>query len=107
MSQGSETPNAFNASALIVVGRGTSVILQQRINLSSSYDSATKSDVFSGDFVSQGLPKFTFEVGDVLSATILVWDEKGNVITEGYSDMKVTKGVPSNVSGITLSYNRS
>lgn len=107
MNQGSETPNAFKASGKVVVGRGTSVIYQQRMDLESSYDVTSKSDIFSGDFASQGIPKFTFEVGDIIFITILVWDEKGNVITEGYSEMNVTQDVPSNVSGITLSYDRS
>lgn len=104
MNQGVVSPNDLNASALVTVKRGANMVLQQRLNLLGTYDQTDKWDVFTGDFASQNLAPFTFQTGDILSATIMVWDQKGNVITEGLGDMTVTIGAPGNVTGITLSY---
>lgn len=106
MDQGAVSPNDLNASALVVVKRGKDNVLQQRLNLLGSYDKTNKWDVFSGDFASQNMAPFTFAIGDIISATIMVWDQKGNVITEGTGSMTITLGTPGSVSGITLSYDR-
>lgn len=112
MNKGVANPNTLKASALVTVrrlialGPATTTVLEQRIELDSSYDTANSLDVFSGDFASQMLPPFSFQSGDILSATIIVWDPNDTVITEGYGELTVTQGTPSNVSDISLSYIR-
>jgi hypothetical protein len=111
-------PGPFLASALVVVNRlvalgpATTVVLNQRLNLANGSSAGQNGGgallTFWDDFASELLPPFTFATGDVLTATIIVWDSKtGNVATESSADTTVTQGVPSNVSGITLSYQHS
>ena len=103
----------FVASALVVVkrlaGSGSTVALQQRLNLSnsSSVDQSGGGAILTywNDFASALLPPFTFELGDVLTATIMAWDNKtGEVLSEASADMTVTQSAPNNVSDISLSY---
>lgn len=104
MNQGAASPNDLNSSALVTVKRGDNIVLQQRLGLTGTYDQTEKWDVFTGDFASQNLPPFTFQTQDIVSATIMVWDQKGNVVTEGSEGITVTIGAPGNITGITLSY---
>lgn len=103
LTNGSQTPNDFNASALVYINRGFNTILTVRVPM---YPGAMQGalDTFEGDFATQGITLPAIQANDKVTAIVMVWDNKGNVQTESSFEFTVTQTTPSNVTGISLTY---
>lgn len=103
LDKGSISPNTLQASALMVIKRDNAIILQNRVDLTNSYDSTKKIDLFIGE-----TDPIELKIGDVIDSTIIVWDPFGTetIITEASQSVTVNRSPPNNVSGISLTYAR-